>query len=350
MIRVLVAEDSTTTRQLLVSIIQEDPEMEVAGEAKNGLEAVELCQKLRPDIVAMDIDMPDMNGFEATKRIMIEFPTPIVIISSSRNVAEVQTALQALKVGALTLMKKPCAPGIEASAEEHRQFIATLKSMSQVKVIRHWPDQPEVKSPMVPYSGKSDPGSRQGVVAIVASTGGPAALNRIFSELPENFPLPILVVQHMALGFIDGCAAWMTGNSPLHIKVAEEGESLLPGRVYLAGDDRHLGVSDRFTLRYSSSIPIGAFRPSGTFLFESAAKTYGSSVIAVVLTGMGSDGAAGLKKVKEAGGRVLVQDQESSVIFGMPDEAIKSGCADKILPLAEIASELMKMIHLGAEI
>ncbi len=351
MIRVLVAEDSTTTRQLLVSILQEDPEIQVVGEAKNGLEAVEQTRKLQPDVVAMDIEMPEMNGFEATKRIMVENPTPIVIISSSRNVREVEVALQALKAGALTVFKKPTGPGTAEGEEERKKFISMLKAMSQVKVVRHWPERYQINDSQTPqkFHGKITEGMRGRLVAIAASTGGPAALNRIFSELPGNFPAPILVVQHMAKGFMDGCASWMNGNSSLHIKVAEDGETLMSGTVYLAGDDRHLGVSDRSTLYYSQADPIGSFRPSGTYLFESVAKAYGPSALALVLTGMGSDGVAGLKAVKEAGGWIMAQDQDSSVIFGMPGEAIKTGYTDLILSLAEIAPRLMEMFPLGAK-
>jgi two-component system chemotaxis response regulator CheB len=336
MIRVLVVEDSTTTRQLLISILGEDPEIQVVGEAKNGLEAVELTGILKPDVVAMDIEMPEMNGFEATKRIMVEDPTPIVIISTSRNVREAGVAMQALKAGALTVLKKPGGPGSPDNLEEKSKFVSMLKTMSHTQI-------PEK------FLGQLPEGKRGRVVAIATSTGGPPALNRIFSELPGDFPAPILVVQHMLKGFMNEFASWMNGNSSLRIKVAAEGEELASGTVYLAGYDRHLGVSDRSTLFYSSDEPIGSFRPSGTFLFESVAKAYGPSALALVLTGMGSDGVAGLKAVKEAGGRVIAQDQASSVIFGMPGEAIKTGYTDMILPLEEIAPRLMEMISLGAK-
>ena len=350
MIRVLVAEDSATTRQLLVSILREDPEIQVVGEAKNGLEAVELTKTLRPDVVAMDIVMPEMDGFEATKRIMTESPTPIVIVSNIVDVREVQVALMALKAGALTVGKKPGGPGPKENEEDRAIFISTLKIMSQVKVVKHLPDRSKVKTGPTPERvfGKLPMGKIGGVVAIAASTGGPAALNRIFSELPGNFPVPILVVQHMDSGFMPGCASWMDANSSLRIKVAEDGEALAPGRVYLAGGAGcHLGVSGHSTVLYSSSDPLSGFRPSGTFLFESVAKVYGPSTLAIVLTGMGSDGVAGLKAVKEAGGLIMAQDQESSVVFEMPEEAIKSGYTDWVLPLAEIASRLMEMIPSG---
>ena len=349
MIRILIVEDSTTTRQFLSSLLRTDPEVQVVGEAKNGLEAVEQTKALRPDVVAMDIDMPVMNGFEAAKRIMSETPTPIVIISNSLNVREVQVALQALKAGALTVLAKPNGSTTPENELECSSFVSTLKIMSQVKVVGHWPDLSREKGqPGSQRAPRTLPnGKKAKVVAIVASTGGTVALNRIFSELPGNFPVPILVVQHMAAGFMSGCATWLDVNSSLRVKVGEEGETLAPGTVYLAQDNLHMGVNGQDMIQYSSADPIENFRPSGTFLFESAAKAYGSSTLALVLTGMGSDGVAGLKSVYEAGGWVMAQDEKSSIIYGMPDEAVKSGWTNTVLPLAEIAPWLMEMIGAG---
>ncbi|HTC19910.1 MAG TPA: chemotaxis-specific protein-glutamate methyltransferase CheB, partial [bacterium] len=335
MVRVLLAEDSSTTRQMLVSLLLEDPEIQVVGEAKNGLEAVDMARNLRPDVIAMDIVMPEMDGFEATKSIMTHIPTPIVIISNVVNVREIQVSLQALKAGALTVIKKPGGLGGGENDTDRSIFVSTLKIMSQVKLVRLWSDtakEPKAR-PRRAFPKAFPDGKKGRVVVIAASTGGPAALNRIFSELGGNFSAPILVVQHMAPGFITGCASWMNGNSSLRVKVGEEGESPDPGTVYLAGDNRHLGVSALPALAYTNTAPIGSFRPSGTCLFESAAKVYGSSTIAVVLTGMGSDGVAGLKAVKDAGGLVVAQDEDSSIVFGMPGEAIKSGYTDMIVPL-----------------
>ena len=345
MIRVLVAEDSDTTRQWLVTLLREDPDIEVVGEAKDGLEAVELTLKLQPNIVAMDIVMPEMDGFEATKRIMSVIPTPIVIVSNIANVREIQVSLQTLKVGALAVLKKPGGPGDPENEKDSSIFVSTIKIMSKVKLIRHWPKPSKDTIAPVPrvFSKKFPEGKNGRVIVIAASTGGPAALNRIFSELPGNFSTPILVVQHIPDGFLQGCATWMNSNSSLRIKIAEEGETPEPGSVYLAGDGAHLGVSPQATLVYSSGGPIKGSRPSGSFLFESAAKVYGSSTLAVVLTGMGSDGAAGLKAVKEAGGWIMAQDKETSAFFEMPEEAVKTGYVNLVLPLTEIAALLMQI-------
>lgn len=351
MIRILVADDSPTSRQWLVSILREDPDIQVVGEAKDGLEAVELTLKLQPDIVSMDIVMPEMDGFEATKRIMAVIPTPIVIVSNISNVREIRVTFQALKVGALTVIKKPGGPGAVDNEKDSSIYISTIKIMSQVKLIRHGRDPSLEKKPPIRriISTKFPEGKRGRVVAIAASTGGPEALNRIFSELPGNFPAPILVVQHLPDGFLHGCATWMNENSSLRVKVAEEGEFPEPGTVYLAGNGAHLGVSDQSTLVSSYTDPVGGFRPSGTYLFESAAKVFGSSTLAMVLTGTGSDGVAGLKSVKEAGGWIMAQDEESSVVFGMPGEAVKSGHVNLVLPLPEIAPLLLQIMSSGGE-
>ena len=346
MIRVLVADDSPTTRQWLVSILREDPGIQVVGEACDGLEAVELTLKLQPDIVSMDIVMPELDGFEATRRIMSVIPTPIVIVSNISNVKEIRVTFQALKVGALTVIKKPGGPGAVDNEKDSSIYVSTLKIMSQVKLLRRGRDPEKEKTTTAPrtITSKFPEGRRGRVVAIAASTGGPEALNRIFSELPGNFPAPILVVQHLPDGFLQVCAAWMNENSPLRVKVAEEGESPEPGSVYLAGNGAHLGISDLSKLVNSSQDPVGGFRPSGTYLFESAAKVFGSSTLAMVLTGSGSDGVAGLKSVKAAGGWIMAQDEESSVVFETPGEAVKSGLVNLVLPLPEIAPLLIQIM------
>lgn len=341
MVRVLVAEDSVTTRELLVEILRSDPDIDVVGEAKNGVEAVELTKRLRPTVVTMDIRMPAMDGFEATRQIMVEAPTPIVIVSANYNAHDVETSMHALRLGALTLLAKP--PGPEASDfdEQRVRFVQTIKTMSEVKVVRRWPERRQ--QPLPPFVA-APTGARPRIVAIAASTGGPAALAHILSELPGDFPLPVLVVQHMAKGFANGFAAWLNATGSLHVKVAEDGEPLCPRTVYVASDDRHLGVVDRSTIAVSDGAPVDGFRPSGTFLFESVAQTFGPSVVAVILTGMGDDGVVGLLAVRRAGGCVLVQDEETSIVFGMPGAAVSAGLADVTYPLGAIAFRLRELV------
>lgn len=342
MIRVLIAEDSSTLRELLASILSSDPQIEVIGVAKDGVDAVECTKELRPDIVTMDIHMPRMNGFEATKQIMVETPTPIVIVSSTANVREVAVSMQALGVGALTLLPKPMGPGDVAFEERARDFIQTVKAMAQVKVVRRRRETMDVP-PVALLSPASAP--RQApprVVAIAASTGGPAALHRVLADLPGDFPAPVLVVQHISDGFVGGLATWLNSNCALQVKVAEQGEPLLARTVYLAPDERHLGVSKDKMIRLTNDPPVGGFRPSATSLFESVASVYGAGALSVILTGMGSDGVPGLIAAQRAGGLVIAQDEESCVVFGMPGSAISAGVVGATLPLDRIGARLVE--------
>ncbi|HVR82744.1 MAG TPA: chemotaxis protein CheB, partial [Planctomycetota bacterium] len=247
-------------------------------------------------------------------------------------------SMHALRAGALTVLSKPSGPAAPNFEEAKRQFVATVKAMSQVKVVRHWRPRPAVEAP--PASAPGAHGKVR-ILAIAASTGGPGALSRLLSELPGDFPVPILLVQHMALGFGEGFVAWLNTALALNAKVAENGEPLSPGTVYVAPDDRHLGVSERSTIALSSAPPLAGFRPSGTFLFQSVAKAFGPSAVAVVLTGMGQDGAEGVRQIREFGGRVIAQDEETSVVFGMPKAAIATGSVEDVLPLQAIASRIL---------
>lgn len=339
-IRVLIAEDSPTARQLLVELLGEDPEISVVGEASNGVEAVELTERLKPDLVIMDVYMPEMDGLAATKEIMIRAPTPIIVVSSRVRQEEIELSLSATKAGALLVLPKP-APHEPDFERARQEFLGMAKAMAGVKVVRRW-------GPRRNEAGEQPDGSestgRVRVVGIAASTGGPAAVQRVLMDLPRDLPAPILLVQHIARGFVGGFAEWLGRESPLRVKLAQDGEPLSAGRVYIAPDDRHLGVSRSGRIRLSSAPPIHGFRPSATYLFESAAGAYGAEVAAVVLTGMGSDGLEGLRAVHAAGGRVLVQDEESSVVYGMGREAVLDGVADEVLPLERIAGAVVDLV------
>jgi two-component system chemotaxis response regulator CheB len=336
-LRVLVAEDSVTARRLLVEMLQTDPGIAVVGEARNGIEAVDLTVRLRPDLVTMDIRMPKMDGFEATRQIMVEAPTPIVIVSAVSNLREVEVSMHALRLGALTVLAKPSGPDVPDFEEQRHRLLQTVKAMAQVKVVRRWPDRLPAAAAL--------PATRihPRIVAMAASTGGPAALAHILTHLPADFTLPVLIVQHIARGFVDGFANWLNTSCALRVKVAEHGEPLQPRTVYVAPDDRHLGVADESTVAVTASPAVDGFRPSGTALFDSVARVFGNTAVAVVLTGMGVDGVAGLRAVRLAGGRILAQDEDSSVVFGMPGAAVAAGLADATVPLEAIAARLLEL-------
>ncbi|HEX2091856.1 MAG TPA: chemotaxis-specific protein-glutamate methyltransferase CheB [Longimicrobiaceae bacterium] len=341
MIRVLVAEDSPTVRELLVSILESDPGITVVGQARNGREAVEMTARLRPDLVTMDIHMPLLNGFEATKAIMIETPTPIIIVSSRASREEIDLSLNATRAGALMVMPIPDSPRSERFDELRTQLVAMVKAMAQVRVVRRWGPKSHARKPL---SSGDAPTAPNALVAIAASTGGPAALQRILMDLPRAFPAPILVVQHIAPGFVHGLARWLGASCDLRVKVAEHGEPLNRGTIYIAPDDHHLGVRQAGRIELSDLPVIDGFRPSANHLFETAGSVYGASLVAVILTGMGRDGVEGLRTVHMLGGCVIAQDRASSVVFGMPNEAVQAGVVDMVLPVHRIASRLVTLM------
>jgi len=299
-IRVVVAEDSLTVRELLVEILTSDPTIQVVGTAKNGAEAVELAERLKPDLITMDVHMPIMDGFEATKEIMAIAPTPIIIVSSSTSHGDVHLSFNAMRAGALTMTPKPEHPSAPAFEAQRAQLLAMARAMSQVKVVRHWPRRGPAARPTPPRPNVPRPSVK--VIGIAASTGGPAALQRILSDLPGNFPIPIFVVQHIAAGFVDGLAAWLSSTCPLRVRVAEAGEPVPARTVLLAPEGRHIGANADGRIVVSDAPPINGFRPSASYLFESLARSYGAAAVGVILTGMGSDGVDGLR-----GGRICAR-------------------------------------------
>lgn len=337
MIRVLIVDDSATARELIAGILKGDPEIRIVGEAADGAEAVALTRAVRPDLVTMDLHMPRLDGIAATKEIMITAPTPIVIVTGSTRAQEVRESLETLRSGALEVLVKPPGPASPRFATEARRLIDTVKAMARVKVVRHW--RPPAVHPPLTCAG-AVPGR---VVVIAASTGGPAALQAILCGLGATFPVPVLVAQHITPGFTSGLAAWLHGTCPFKVKVAQHGEPITAGTAYLAPDDRHLGVAHEKVV-LSDEPPDRGFRPSGTALFTSAARAYGAATVAVILSGMGDDGVAGLRAVRIAGGRVIAQDEGTSVVFGMPGAAVAAGLASTVLPLDDIAPQLRRWV------
>jgi two-component system, chemotaxis family, protein-glutamate methylesterase/glutaminase len=337
MIRLLVAEDSDATRALMIKILRHDRSIDVIGEARDGLEAIEMTRRLKPDLVTMDIQMPKVDGFTATEQIMMSWPVPIVVVSSVANLHEAKGAAHALSCGALTVLPKPTGADFNRNA---RELIAVVKAMAEVKVVRRRL-RPRPALALPPLSARSE---RPRVLAIAASTGGPAALRILLPALSPDFPIPILVVQHITAGFIGGLVGWLAAMVSLPVKLAEHGETLSGGTIYFAPDEFHLGIAFNLSAILSSAAPMRGFRPSANFLFESAANACGPAALAVILTGMGNDGLDGLQAVKRRGGCVIAQDEETSVVFGMPGAAIGAGVADAVLALEAIGGGLNEMV------
>ena len=331
MIRVLVVEDSAVVRELLCMILSSDREVVVIGTAGNGAEAVDAVADQRPDVITMDIHMPVMDGFESTRRIMETHPTPIVIVSGNTLANELDTSFRALEAGALTLLPRPPGPTHRDYETAARALIRTVKLMSEIKVVRRLPrrkPEPAERPVRVPASIEA--------VAIGASTGGPAALREIFSVLPRDLPFPLLVVQHIGTGFLAGFVDWLSQVSAIPIHLAIEGEPLLPGTAYVAPEGVHLGVTRGRRVLLSDAMPEHGARPSVSYLFRTCSEIFGDRLLGVLLTGMGRDGAQELGMLKSRGALTVAQDKGSSIVFGMPGEAIRIGAAGKVLALEEI--------------
>ncbi|MBI4462806.1 MAG: chemotaxis-specific protein-glutamate methyltransferase CheB [Acidobacteria bacterium] len=348
MTKVLVVEDSPVLRELLVHILTSDPEIQVVGTASNGKEALEFLQANRPDVITMDIHMPKMDGLEATRRIMETQPRPIVIVSGSSTLGEATIAFRALEAGALAVVQRPrgmADPHYVASAE---QLVQTVKLMSEVKVVRRWPRPGReaaaaVPSAVPPVELKRLPAEVE-VICLGASTGGPQVLLTILSGLPKNFPVPLLVVQHMTPGFVQGFVEWLGQSSGFSVQVAAPGEYLRPGRAYVAPDGFHMGVDRTRRIVLSEHEPENGLRPSVSYLFRSVANVYGERAVGVLLTGMGRDGAEELKLMKEKGAVTIGQDEESSVVYGMPAEAVRLEAATYVLSFHRIATALAQLV------
>lgn len=341
-IRVLVVDDSITVRKRLVEVLATSDEFDVVGEAADGKVAIELCAALRPDVVTLDMMLPIMTGLAATEYIMAHVPTPILIVSASINRGELFKTYDALAAGAVDVLDKPT--GNEGEDWEAR-FLAAVRIVSKVKVITH----PRLRLGALGRSSTTPPGNappradreRPSAIAIGASTGGPGAVVQILRSLPAPFPLPILLVLHIGEPFGTAFADWLDSQSPHPVSFAYGGEPLssLAGRVTMARPDRHLVVRSR-TLAVTLEPPRHSCRPSVDVLFSSLAEDLGPSCAACLLTGMGRDGAAGLRSIRDRGGVTIAQDEATSVVYGMPREAALLGAAERILPITEIANVL----------
>jgi len=348
MIKVLIVDDSLTTMEYLKYLLDSDDDIMIAGIAENGREAVELSKKKRPDVILMDINMPKMNGFQATRIIMENNPVPIIIMSAIHDVKETTVIFHAMEAGAVTLLNKPRGIDHPDYERDSEALLQNVKLMSEVKVvgrrksIRGVASEPGAKPPAVKPVAR--PGEIR-VIAIGASAGGPPALHEILLKIPKNFPVPILIVQHISSGFIDGLTKWLGQTTNCAVHLAAHGEILHPGHVYFAPDDYHMGVNSSDRIILSKAKPENGSIPSISFLFRNIGDVYGANAAGVLLTGMGKDGADGLKFMRDKGAVTIAQDKESSLVHGMAGEAIKLDAAEYELSPGSIAEALIALVN-----
>lgn len=349
-IRVVVVDDSPTASRFLVSLLQSAEGIDVVGVGNNGEQALRLIHRLRPDVVTMDIRMPNMDGLEATRHVMQQVPTPIVIVATSLVQAGVDLSFEALRAGALAIVRKPGLADVQTCGH----LVQTVRLMASVPVVRRWGDRP-ARTRNVPPPATIPPAppvpDHQGkerhieIIGIAASTGGPGTLLSILSALPNDFPIPLLVVQHITRGFTAGLASWLDSRISLNVRLGGHGEPLRPGSVLVAPDDYHMQVSSQRTLELHRGASYKGLRPSANLLFHSLASVYGARAMGIILTGMGDDGADGLLALHQAGGYTIAQDPNSCVVYGMPAVAIAHGAVDHVLTLEQITLTLRQLLH-----
>ncbi len=345
MIRVLVVEDSRVSREWIIHILQSDPEIEVIGFAENGREAVEFVARDKPDLITMDICMPEMDGFEATRRIMEMNPVPIIMLTEQPEMRELETSFSAIDVGALLVVKKPPGAGHPEQAQAAKELTRMVKLMAEIRVVRRRMRAFEQNTSCQREAEIRATEKWQAirVLAIGASTGGPPVIQKILAEMPPDFPLPILIVQHMARGFTEGFVEWLGKTAAMPVRLASNGDNIRAGQVYVAPDALQMKVDGNNRLICTEEMSMHGLSPSVSYLFQSLAFHYGAAAMGVLLTGMGKDGAAELALMKKAGALTIAQDRESSVVFGMPGEAVRLNGASYVLPPERIVLLLKKI-------
>jgi two-component system chemotaxis response regulator CheB len=344
MIKVLIVDDSKLAVKNISDILESDPDISIIGSASGGDKAISMIAEDLPDVITMDINMPGMDGFAATKRIMEISPIPIIIVSGAYNKENVSLSFRAVEAGALAIIEKPAAIESHDYLRERTDFINLVKLISKIKV-----KKPKGASLSLKEKSKTDVKitlkSVIEIIAVGASTGGPPALQKFLTELGSEFTLPILIVQHIAKGFSEGFAQWLSDTCGLKFKIPADGEKIAGGTVYIAPDNFHMGVDGKGCIVLDNGPQIKNLKPAVAYLFNSVAEAYGAKAIGVLLTGMGRDGAEELKIMKDRGAVTFAQDQESSIVYGMPGEAVKIGAAVFVLPPDEIADRIKDILN-----
>lgn len=347
----MIIEDSRVVREFLEHIIGRDPRLQVVASVASGEEALKVIHKVAPDVISLDIRLPGMNGFEVTTRIMCERPTPIVVVSSDVEGDELKISMNALRAGALAVVQKPVGLS-HADYEKLASNLCTkLAIMSEVRVIRqrYAPSAnfslPTSRVPESALARLSRITGRPQILGVVASTGGPNALVRLLNDLGPGFPAPIVVVQHISPGFLRGFVAWLNDVVPMAVVEAIHQMPLEPGKVYVAPANFHVVAASRQELRLTNDAPVSVQRPSGTVLFRSLGRVFGADAVGVLLTGMGEDGALGLKEMYDAGAFTIAEDETTAVVYGMPAAAARMGAVCESLPLSEIGARVKNLFQ-----
>ena len=339
MIRILIVDDSATSCELLKSIFSEAPDMTVAGIAHNGRAAIEMAVELRPDLITMDVNMPGIDGYETTNAILQIFPVPIVMVSSLNRSHE--NDFNAMQAGAVAMTEKP-APGDIHSTEN---LVNLIRNMAKVKVFRRYNPSKEKTTGDIAKSPFSAVNCE--IAAIGISTGGPPILAAMLQILPAKLPFPLCIIQHIPKGFSDSLIGWLSKVSPLPVVSMKDGDTLQPGTVYIApgGSIASLKTAKTFSIEPDTKINMPS--PSVDVFFDSINKFYGAGVLAALMSGMGRDGAQGLLHLRNSGAETIVQDRESSVVYGMPEEALKLKAAKHVMTPEEIVGFIKKLAEAG---
>ena len=342
-IKVLVVDDSALSRELLTHILNSDPGLEVIGCVRSGAEAVAALRETTPDVVTMDIHMPGMDGYEATRQIMETQPLPIVIVSASFDPEDVAKMFRALEAGAVAGVEKPPGPADPKYAAHARKLIDMVKAMAEVRVVRRW-SRARMEARAVESAAPPRATADLRLVVIGASTGGPPVLQTVLAGLPKPCPVPVVIVQHISAGFVQGLADWLSATTGLPVSLAQPGEIAQPGRAYLAPDGCQMSLGSDFRIACTAEPAEHGLRPSASFLFRAVAQRFGAKAAGVLLTGMGRDGAEELKLMRDAGAITFAQDKESSVVHGMPGEAIRLDAAMHVGNPERIAATLHALL------